>query len=918
MRKRRLLSMIMAIMMVLCMLPAAVFAEGAGQPLGGTLQINAPASVGAVLRADFSKVTPENMTEECFDFQWYRKNGQEQTDLGTELSYTVTEEDLGSQILLVVTGIEEFGISGVLSAVSNPVTATKEEAVSWLQAQPNQANVVLELQETEDQQVYSEDIIPEEGELLSEENGIILENMYSEDLYTEDGYSEDGYIENEYGEGIDEPGDEQMLPEEGAVSQGEEFLINEGEYPEEDLWTEASADQGETETLDSGESWDISEEVPWTELEQDDPEGDQRLLDEAAGIIAGSQPETIPEQNPLSAQAGNSDNVMEFGEVSVSDISDVPVQYAQITNNGSETLYFSEIYPEHFMADDISVLEPGQTAEVFVQPREGIEPGTYSDPIVYTATTGETVEFQAQVVVSGDQPDPEPTVPADPEPTVPADPEPTVPAASVTVDPAEYGFGSVVENEDGSYPVPEAATFKLTVTGTISFSDLTLTGPENSVFTASAIAEDGTFTIQPSAVPAERYGENITETYTVSYPGMVETAPSVTLSFRVDLRNPQITIIAPEDKFMDFGELTVGYEVPEARDVTVKNTGNTKLTLIETVAEDFDIILPEDTELDPGEEAVIKISLKAGLPETAGALEEVEIFTEEGCSDLVSVAYAINPQATPTPVPDTSEKLLKVYNASEITGLKNGVDKSAAGLTLPSKVAIETTKGKKTAAVTWDVASCAYNPASAARQTFTVSGRITLPEGVEQNGVSLVTSVKVTVNAYDPYKPADGETYITGISSSAGYTTDSEISFQAVGGGMNRDSIAREGDVEYVPSGWTVLDTRPFMDTTYKSTFRIKQAGDYTLTVTFDEKVYSADGQWVKTGKQITRSVNFHVAQGQTVTVTPTAAAGSGNTANQKAAVQTGDDTNILPFVIILILAAVCIAVVLVYRKKNK
>ena len=50
--------MIMAIMMVLCMLPAAVFAEGAGQPLGGTLQINAPASVGAVLRADFSKVTP--------------------------------------------------------------------------------------------------------------------------------------------------------------------------------------------------------------------------------------------------------------------------------------------------------------------------------------------------------------------------------------------------------------------------------------------------------------------------------------------------------------------------------------------------------------------------------------------------------------------------------------------------------------------------------------------------------------------------------------------------------------------------------------------------------------------------------------------------------------------------------------------
>ena len=71
--------------------------------------------------------------------------------------------------------------------------------------------------------------------------------------------------------------------------------------------------------------------------------------------------------------------------------------------------------------------------------------------------------------------------------------------------------------------------------------------------------------------------------------------------------------------------------------------------------------------------------------------------------------------------------------------------------------------------------------------------------------------------------------------------------------------------------------------------------------------------------------MNFHVAQGQTVTATPDpGVTGTGNAADeknattQKAAVQTGDDTNILPFVVILILAILCIAGILVYRNKKK
>lgn len=931
MRKRRILSAILSVLLILCMLPAAVFAEGAGQPLDGKLRLNAPASSGAVLRADYDKVTPEGMTDDCFSFQWYRKDGQEQTELGTDSSYTVSDQDLGYQIVLVVTGMEEFGISGTLTAVSNPVTASAQEAEALLQAQPDQYDVAYTAPDNAQ--------LPADGEIPSGEE------VYYGDIYSDDGEYYGGEIavdgdESIGGEesGVDYSGDEMLFGEEnmdeetgyeeglsgeGQISGGEEMwpeesaVFPEGEIESQDEnWDLGSENQPESEGSENGEIWNETEEVVWTQLEQDDPEGDQKLLDEAAGLEV-PEPEADPEPEEetgpvLTVQTDREDHVLDFGVVSASDIAGTPMQYAKITNNGSETLYFSEIHPEHFMADDISVLEPGQTEEVFVQPREGLEPRTYTDTIVYTADNGETAQFQAQVEIqsgtlSGDEP------------------------VEVSVEPTSYAFPTVLENEDGTYTVPDAAVFQLTATGEIDFTSLEVVGPENSVFTASAVSDTGSFTIQPDSLTEADYEEDITETFTVMNTDM-ETPPTVTVSFRVDCRSPLISVIDPESAALDFGTLTVGYTAP-SEEVVVKNTGNVPVTLTADGSDSFEVILPDDFELDPEEEAIVEIWLKEGLPVTETVTENVKIGTEDDTASVeVACSYAVEAAATPTPtvtpaptatpVPE-AEKLLKVYSAGEITGLPNGTDKSVTGLTLPSKVAIETTKGRKTAAVTWDVAASAYNPASVSSQTFVVNGWIILPDGVQQNNVSLATSAKVTVNAYSPYRPADADTYLTGISSSSYYTTDSEISFQVVGGGMNRDAVAREGDIQYVPSGWKVLDTRPFMDTTYKSTFRIKQAGDYTLTVTFDEKTYSANGQWDKTGKQISRSVNFHVAQGQTVTATPNPSVTGTESANknattQKSAVQTGDDTNILPFVVILILAILCIAGILVYRNKKK
>ena len=84
-----------------------------------------------------------------------------------------------------------------------------------------------------------------------------------------------------------------------------------------------------------------------------------------------------------------------------------------------------------------------------------------------------------------------------------------------------------------------------------------------------------------------------------------------------------------------------------------------------------------------------------------------------------------------------------------ITNVPNGTAKDHVALGLPATVAIQTTEGNGTLGVTWDVQKCTYQPESAATQTFTVNGKLILPNGVVKlaDGLSLDTNISVTVNA---------------------------------------------------------------------------------------------------------------------------------------------------------------------------
>lgn len=98
---------------------------------------------------------------------------------------------------------------------------------------------------------------------------------------------------------------------------------------------------------------------------------------------------------------------------------------------------------------------------------------------------------------------------------------------------------------------------------------------------------------------------------------------------------------------------------------------------------------------------------------------------------------------------DQGNTLLNIQPPAAITELANGTAKTAAALELPATIELVTDAGSVNAKVTWDINRASYDPSAKTAQTFTVTGTVTLPEGVSNpNNVALTTDITVTVNAF--------------------------------------------------------------------------------------------------------------------------------------------------------------------------
>ena len=808
MRKERILAVIMSVLMALSMLPITVFAAET-TALNGKLKLQGIAAEGKTLSTDFKNVDTEGLTEDDVTYLWSRKTFDDEAaenagetpqlkELGKEKTYTVTKEDIGSKIVLTITGKEENGYSGTLTVTSDEVVDAESGAALEAAAET----------QTED---------------ASEETG--------EDQTTDEENTNDQQDNADSTEDTEAAGAETVdeIPPATSDDQQTEILVTE-EQPQE----EQSEQTGETQEVPTEDTLVKDDQMEDDQSVQADASiaGEDKAGTEAVGgIPPATSDDTYPAENenngttedPSNEDPSNEDPSNE--DPSNENPSQVTADQIKIGENDSLTPTFS--FVQDYTTDDATAAQKTITFT-----------NNNSDTAVDLSVTASGDANQAATAVWAGQTDAQ--------------------TNTVTVNPG--------------------ASATLTITP--------VTGLD-----ANANPYQQTFTVNNVNDPAAMM-EIATITATVTVQGISH-----------DLTpNPNETL--------DFATAKNGYSAVDAKTITYTNNGNIPETVIMPVSQsgNYEITTEDSRTLAPNGEGRITFSVrpKAGLA-VGSYTETIKVATESGfeATTPISVAFQV--------IKDTAT-LTKIQQPSAVSGLPNGTKKSASSLKLPSAVVIETTAGNMKAAVSWNVKGASYRQSATDEQNFSVSGTLTLPDGVDNdNNLNLATSIDVNVKAYSPKIASAENNTITGIDYNGVYTTQSKISFTAVGAGMD-NTAPRKGDTRYEPKSWTVLNNTLGWDAApYTASFGLAKSGDYTLKVNFEQQKYDGNS-WQPTNTTDTRQVSFSITKANVTApgadLTPAI--------SKTGAVKTGDSTQILPFICILIIAAGAIGGVVFYKKKNK
>ena len=806
MRKERILAVIMSVLMALSMLPITVFAAET-TTLNGKLKIQGIAAEGKTLSADFKNVDTEGLTEDDVTYLWSRKTFDDEAaenagetpqlkELGKEKTYTVTKEDIGSKIVLTITGKEEKGYSGTLTVTSDEVVDAESGAALETAAEA----------QTED---------------ASEETG--------EDQTTDEENTNDHQDNADSTEDTEAAGAETVDEIPPATSDAQQT------EPQEEQ-SEQTGEPQEAPTEDTLVKDDQMEDNQPTQADASIAGEDKAGTEAVGGIPPATSDDTYPAENenngttedpsnedPSNEDPSNEDPSNE--DPSNENPSQVTADQIKIGENDSLTPTFS--FVQDYTTDDATAAQKTITFT-----------NNSSDTAVDLSVTASGDGNQAATAVWAEQTDAQ--------------------TNTVTVNPG--------------------ASATLTITP--------VTGLD-----ANANPYQQTFTVNNVNDPAAMM-EIATITATVTVQGISH-----------DLTpNPNETL--------DFATAKNGYSAVDAKTITYTNNGNIPETVIMPVSQrgNYEITTEDSLTLAPNGEGRITFSVrpKAGLA-VGSYTETIKVATESGfeATTPISVAFQV--------IKDTAT-LTKIQQPSAVSGLPNGTKKSASSLKLPSAVVIETTAGNMKAAVSWNVKGASYRQSATDEQNFSVSGTLTLPDGVDNdNNLNLATSIDVNVKAYSPKIASAENNTITGIDYNGVYTTQSKISFTAVGAGMDNTS-PRKGDTRYEPKSWTVLNNTLGWDAApYTASFGLAKSGDYTLKVNFEQQQYDGNS-WQPTNTTDTRQVSFSITKANVTApgadLTPAI--------SKTGAVKTGDSTQILPFICILIIAAGAIGGVVFYKKKNK
>ena len=818
MRKERILAVIMSVLMALSMLPITVFAAET-TALNGKLKLQGIAAEGKTLSADFKNVDTEGLTEDDVTYLWSRKTFDDEAaenageapqlkELGKEKTYTVTKEDIGSKIVLTITGKEEKGYSGTLTVTSDEVVDAESGAALEAAAEAQTENA-------------------------SEETG--------EDQTTDEENTNDQQDNADSTEDTEAAGAETVDEIPPATSDDQQ---TEGQVTEEQPQEEQPEQTGETQEVPTEDTLVKDDQMEDNQLTQanDSAEGEDKAGTETVdGIPPATSDDTYP------AEDGNNGTTE---DPSNENPSNEEPSNEEPSNKDSSNEEPSNENPSQVTADQITIGENDSlTPEFsFVQDYTAEDATAAQKTITFTNKSSDTA-VNLSVTASGD-----------------------ANQAATAV------WAGQTDAQTNTVTVNPGASVTLTITP--------VTGLD-----ANANPYQQTFTVNNVNDPATMM-EIATITATVTVQGISH-----------DLTpNPNETL--------DFATAKNGYSAVDAKPITYTNNGNVPETVIMPVSQsgNYEITTEDSLTLAPNGEGRITFSVrpKAGLA-VGSYTETIKVATESGfeATTPISVAFQV--------IKDTAT-LTKIQQPSAVSGLPNGTKKSASSLKLPSAVVIETTAGNMKAAVSWNVKGASYRQSATDEQNFSVSGTLTLPDGVDNdNNLNLATSIDVNVKAYSPKIASAENNTITGIDYNGVYTTQSKISFTAVGAGMDNTS-PRKGDTRYEPKSWTVLNNTLGWDAApYTASFGLAKSGDYTLKVNFEQQKYDGNS-WQPTNTTDTRQVSFSITKANVT------APGANLTPaiSKTGAVKTGDSTQILPFICILIIAAGAIGGVVFYKKKNK
>ena len=811
MRKERVLAVIMSVLMALSMLPITVFAAET-TALNGKLNIQGIAAEGKTLSADFKEVNTEGMTEDDVTYLWSRKTFDDEAaenagetpelkELGKEKTYTVTQEDIGSKIVLTITGKEENGYSGTLTVTSDEVVDAESGAAAEAQTEDASEETgedqTTDEENTDDQQDSADST--EDTEAAGAETVDEIPPATSNDQQTEGQVTEEQPQEEQ----PEQTGEPQEVPTEDTLVKDDQMEDNQLTQPDDSAEGE---DKAGTETVDG---------IPPATSDDTYPAEDGNN-----GTTEDPSNENPSNEEPSNGEPSNKDSSNE--EPSNENPSQVTADQITIGENDSLTPEFS--FVQDYTAEDATAAQKTVTFK------------NNSDTEVTLSVTASGDENQAATAVWAEQTDAQ--------------------TNTVTVDPG--------------------ASATLTITPVTGLG-------------ANANPYQQTFTVNNVNDPA---------------------AMIATITATVTVQDISHDLTPNPNEPLDFATAKKGYSAVDAKTITYINNGNVPETVIMPVSQsgNYEITTEDFLTLAPNGEGRITFSVrpKAGLA-VGSYTETIKVATKSGFEATTSISAAFQV------IKDTAT-ITKIQQPSAVSGLPNGTKKSASSLNLPSAVVIETTAGNMKAAVSWNVKGSSYRQSATDEQNFTVSGTITLPDGVDNdNNLNLATSIDVNVKAYSPKMASAENNTITGIDYNGVYTTQSKISFTAVGAGMDNTS-PRKGDTRYEPKSWTVLNNTLGWDAApYTASFGLAKSGDYTLKVNFEQQKYDGNS-WQPTNTTDTRQVSFSITKANVT------APGANLTPaiSRTGAVKTGDSTQILPFICILIIAAGAIGGVVFYKKKNK